>query len=124
MTLIGQRSLSHGAKDILVPQIDYFFQYGQMGSDQGFESPELFQCRRIVSQGPLKFIELRPDHLCSAIILIEMQLLARNGKSTCAAFRLVQATRQRLQRNEYLLGSTGRSMGFLFVNEIVECTAA
>jgi hypothetical protein len=53
-----------------------------------------------------------------------MRLLARNGKSPRAAFRRVQTTRQRLQRNEHLLRSTNCSMGFLFVNEIVECSAA
>jgi len=99
MPLIGQRSLSHGTKDILVPQIDHFFQYGQMGGDTGFETPELFQCVRIVSQDPLEFIKLRSDRVYSAIILIEMRLLARNGKSPRAAFRRVQTTRQRLQCN-------------------------
>src|ERR1039457_2889194 len=95
-----------------------------MGGDQGFETPELFQCCRIVPQHALKFLKLRPDRFGSAIILVEMQLLARNGKSPRAAFRLVQTTRQRLQRNEHLLCSTAGSMGFLFVNETVEGTAA
>src|SRR5580704_15032854 len=95
-----------------------------MGRDKRFQAAELFQRRRIVSQSPLQFVELRLERLCSAVILIQMGLLTRNGISPRAAFRRVQATRQRVQGSEHLLRSIDGSMGGLFVDDVVAYATA